>query len=70
MKEWLLIVWIGTTTNLQVLDRFPTERACKERMESMRAEVDPKFTIECTRDLREGRSEFPSRPGSGGVAKK
>lgn len=35
MKEWLLILWIGTTTNLQVLDRFVDEKSCLERAEKV-----------------------------------
>ncbi|MDA0665613.1 MAG: hypothetical protein O2848_02665 [Proteobacteria bacterium] len=69
MKEWLLIVWLGTTTNLQVLDRFPTERACKDGMVAARVNIESKFTLECTSDLREGRSALPPRSLGTGIVK-
>ena len=69
MKEWLLIVWFGTTTNLQVLDRYPTERSCKEGMLAARENIDSKFNLECTSDLREGRSALPARGMGQGIAK-
>ncbi|MFM1858619.1 MAG: hypothetical protein ACO3QP_04115 [Burkholderiaceae bacterium] len=70
MKEWLLILWIGTTTNLQVLDRFVDEKSCLERAEKVQADVGERFTVECKQDLKEGRSKYPPRGMGTGIAPK
>ncbi|MDA0248749.1 MAG: hypothetical protein NWR77_05040 [Burkholderiaceae bacterium] len=66
MKEWLLIVWIGTTTNFTVMERHLSEESCNQSAEKLKATTDPKFTVECSSDLREGRSQLPKPFGSGG----
>ena len=66
MKVWLLIVWIGTTTNFTVMERHLSEESCNQSAEKLKATTDPKFTVECSADLREGRSQLPKPFGSGG----
>ena len=72
LKEWLLIAWTGTTSNFTVIATAPTHTACDQRrteyVELYRPTRD--ITVICTQDLREGRSRYPSRPGSGGIAGK
>jgi hypothetical protein len=69
IKEWLLIVYVGTTTNFTLLDYFPSKQSCmaelKERSEDFR---DPLILL-CTDNLSEGRSELPKRSHSTGLVK-
>ncbi|MFM1879772.1 MAG: hypothetical protein RLZZ344_6 [Pseudomonadota bacterium] len=69
MKEWLLIVWIGTSTNMQVVERHWSEPQCQERAKEVQAELGEAFTVTCTQDLKEGRSQLPKRGAVQGVAK-
>lgn len=69
MKEWLLVVWIGTSTNLQVVEQHWTEPTCQNRAKEVQAELGESFTVACTQDLKEGRSQLPKRGVGVGVAK-
>ncbi|MEY3668924.1 MAG: hypothetical protein ACO24G_02990 [Burkholderiaceae bacterium] len=69
MKEWLLIVWIGTSTNLQVVEQHWSEEHCQTRAKEVQADLGASFTVACTQDLKEGRSQLPKRGAVQGVAK-
>ena len=69
LKEWLLIVWIGTTTNFTLLGYFPSEGTCMEAMKEIANDFKPPLMVECTQDLSEGRGEYPPRRGSQGLVK-
>lgn len=70
IKEWLLIAWVGTTSNFTVIATAPTLTSCDQKrtkyVELYRPGGD--ITVVCTQNLSEGRSQLPSRPGSGGIA--
>jgi len=69
LKEWLLIVWVGTTTNFTLLGYYPTEATCKEARREIADDFKEPLVVECTNDLREGRSSLPSRRLSTGIVK-
>jgi hypothetical protein len=73
LKEWLLIAWIGTSTNFTVISVHPTQPSCdRARSEQLdlRSKENRAVVWICTQDLREGRSTYAPRPGSGGIAGK
>lgn len=69
-KEWVFIAWIGTSTNFVVLESHVSEPLCERALEAWRAQNSPTpgVHLQCVQDFREGRSEYPSRLGSQGVA--
>lgn len=69
-KEWLLIAWIGTTTNFVPLEFHVNQSLCQRALEAWRSEnsLTPGVHLQCVQDFREGRSQYPSRSGSGGIA--
>ena len=75
LKEWLLIAWVGTSTNFVVLSTHPTATACdRARTVAITQRTESSGSMEtqwiCTQSLGEGRSQLPKRPGSGGIAGK
>lgn len=71
MKTWLLIVWIGTTTNFQILHETWSKESCERELAvwSLVLNNVVNKNLECVQDLREGRSQYPARPGSQGLVK-
>ena len=69
MKEWLLVVWLGTTTNFSVLEYHWSFQQCERQREVRAAQISPPFVLVCTQDMREGRSQLPPRSGSSGLVK-
>ena len=71
LKTWLLIVWIGTTTNFQILHETWTEEQCQKELAVWSVILNNVVNrnLECVQDLREGRSQYPPRPGSQGLVK-
>jgi hypothetical protein len=69
-KEWLLIVWVGTSTNFTLLEYHPSFPQCKEAMEIAKEDFKEPFVVECRQDMREGRSTLPKRGINVGVTKK
>lgn len=71
MKTWLLIVWIGTTSNFQILHETWSQQLCEKELEvwNIRLNDVANHNLECVIDLREGRSQYPARPGSQGLVK-
>lgn len=71
MKTWLLIVWIGTTSNFQVLNETWSQELCEQERQVWELVLNNVLNrnLECVQDLREGRSQYPARPGSQGLVK-
>ena len=71
LKTWLLIVWIGTTTNFQILHETWTKEQCQKELAVWSVILNNVVNrnLECVQDLREGRSQYPPRPGSQGLVK-
>lgn len=69
LKEWLLIVWIGTTTNFTLLGYYPSKESCLEAKREIAGNFKKPLVVDCTNDLREGRSQLPSRGHSTGLVK-
>ena len=70
IKEWLLVAWIGTTTNFTLISSHPTHSACDQaRAEWLATNPRSVVTVACTQNLSEGRGQLPSRGGSQGLVK-
>jgi hypothetical protein len=69
LKTWLLIAWVGTTSNFQILHESFTYEQCVEERNVWMLILDRSIQLECTQDLREGRSQYPARFGSQGLVK-
>lgn len=71
MKTWLLIVWIGTTSNFQILHETWSYELCQKELKvwSLILTDVVNKNLECVQDLREGRSQYPPRWGSHGLVK-
>jgi hypothetical protein len=69
-KEWVFIAWIGTTSNFVVLDSHVSRPLCESALQTWREQnsVTPGLHLQCVQDFREGRSQYPDRPGSQGIA--
>jgi hypothetical protein len=67
-KEWLLIAWLGTSTNFTVLSHHPSSIQCQEAQAQV-TKVQG-IVYECRQDLREGRSQLQRRSGQYGLIKK
>lgn len=69
LKTWLLIAWVGTTSNFQILHESFTYEQCVEERNVWMLILNNSINLECTQDLREGRSQYPPRFGSQGLVK-
>lgn len=70
VKEWLLIVHLGTTTNFSVVGSYPTWASCDlARTSAVVVQARSDLVWTCTQNLGEGRSLYPPRPGSQGLVK-
>ena len=69
LKTWLLIAWVGTTSNFQILHESFTYEQCVAERNVWMLILNNSINLECTQDLREGRSQYPGRPGSQGLVK-
>ena len=71
MKTWLLIVWIGTTSNFQILHETWSQELCEKELAAWSIVLNNVVNrnLECVQDLREGRSQYPARHGSQGLVK-
>ena len=71
LNTWLLIVWIGTTTNFQILHETCSQELCEKELAVWSIVLNNVVNrnLECVQDLREGRSQYPARPGSQGLVK-
>ena len=69
IREWLLVVWLGTSTNFTVQGIHWSLEECARAREELSKNLGEHYTVVCTQDMREGRSAYPARPGSNGIAK-
>lgn len=68
LTTWLLVAWVGTTSNFLVLTETFTRADCLTAQSQWRAELDDHVQLSCVTDLREGRSQYRRRNDMG-VAK-
>ena len=68
MKEWLLVVWLGTSSNFMIHDVFWNREECNRAREALLDTLSSDYTVICTQDMREGRSQLPARTRVPGVA--
>ena len=69
-KEWLLVVWLGTTTNFVILDVDVSQRLCEEKKLKYLKEYKKPYNLECKQNFAEGRGQYPPRHSSQGLVKK
>lgn len=69
LQEWLLIVWLGTSTNFMLYGIYWNFDDCNRARLDLASQVDTNYVLVCTQDMRQGRSNYPGRPGSAGIAK-
>lgn len=69
IREWLLVVWIGTSTNFSVQSVHWSQGECHGARDELSKKLTADFIVVCTQDMREGRSQLPKRGSNIGVAK-
>lgn len=69
ITEWLLIVWVGTTTNFTLLSWHGSQRSCLEARQEIAENFKAPLVVECISNFREGRSQLPPRGYQGGLVK-
>jgi hypothetical protein len=69
MKEWLLVIWLGTSSNFMVSDVFWNREQCNRAREALLPTLGTGYVVVCTQDMREGRSQYPKSSLGIGVAK-
>jgi hypothetical protein len=69
MKEWLLVIWLGTSSNFMVKDVFWNLEECDRARESLAATLGAEYVVICTQDMREGRSRLARRGSGIGIVK-
>jgi len=69
LREWLLIIWIGTTTNFTLISHHWSREHCELEQQRLTREInDARYRAECLQDFREGRSLYEPRQQFKGVA--
>lgn len=69
IREWLLVIWLGTTTNFTLGGVFWSLEQCIQARDETLRTVTSDFQVVCTQDMREGRSAYAPRPGAQGLVK-
>lgn len=69
MKEWLLVIWLGTSSNFMIRDVFWNWEQCNRARQDLLHSLSPEHVVVCTQDMREGRSQYPKSSMGVGVAK-
>jgi hypothetical protein len=69
IREWLLIIWIGTSTNFSLHSVHWSQEECNHARSHLLDNLPQDFVAVCTQDMREGRSSYPPRSGSQGIVK-
>lgn len=68
MKEWLLVIWLGTSSNFMIRDVFWNWQECDNAREALSHILSSDYTVICTQHMREGRSQLPARSRVPGIA--
>jgi hypothetical protein len=69
MKEWLLVIWLGTSSNFMIQDVFWNWAECDRARQSLISTLGVEYVVICTQDMREGRSSLPRRGSGVGIVK-
>ena len=69
IREWLLVVWLGTSTNFTLQGIYWSLEDCARARTELAQNLGAEFAVICTQDLREGRSQYPRRGGDAGLVK-
>jgi len=69
IKEWLLVAWLGTSSNFVLLGVYWDLGSCAQARSQIAAEGHVGLVVVCTQDMREGRSAYPPRGGDTGLVK-
>ena len=69
IREWLLVVWVGTSTNFSLQGIYWNLETCAQAQQQLVQQLGGDFVVVCTQDMREGRSSYPQRSGSQGLVK-
>jgi hypothetical protein len=69
IREWLLVVWLGTSTNFTLQGTYWSLEDCARARHELIQQLSGNFVVVCTQDMREGRSTYAARPGSSGIVK-
>jgi hypothetical protein len=71
LREWLLIAWVGTTTNFSLLEVHWDKNQCHKSLDILQKQLgySTEIHLQCVQDMREGRSAFATRPGGQGIVK-
>lgn len=69
IREWLLVVWLGTSTNFTLQGVYWSLEDCGRARDQLTQKLGSGYVIVCTQDMREGRSQFPRRSGDTGLVK-
>lgn len=67
IREWLLVVWLGTSTNFTLQGIYWSLEDCARARLELAQTLAPEFVLVCTQDMREGRGDYPARSGSRGL---
>ena len=69
IREWLLVVWLGTSTNFSLQGIYWSLEDCARARHDLSTKLDADYVVVCTQDMREGRSQYPRRGGDAGLVK-
>jgi hypothetical protein len=69
LKTWILVAWVGTTSNFSILHEAFSYEKCIEEKNVWVLILNDQVKLNCVQDLKEGRSLYPSRSGSYGLVK-
>jgi hypothetical protein len=69
LKEWLLIVWLGTSTNFTIQGVHWSLEDCQRARDLLIADIGTAFVVICTQDLTEGRSRLPKNSIGVGIVR-
>ena len=69
IREWLLVIWIGTTTNFTLQGVYWSQEDCVRARDEIVTRLRSDFVAACVQDMREGRSAYAPRPGGQGLVK-
>lgn len=69
IREWLLIVWLGTSTNFTLQGVYWSWEECSQARGDLIKNLGADHVVVCTQDMREGRSQYPPAKPNVGIVK-